>query len=66
MDISKTAIEKAKRKSQQIGVSIDFRVGNALNLPFENEEFDFILDMGYFHHIRPEDRKQFIEGILRI
>ncbi len=66
IDISTAAIEYAKKKAEQAGVKIDFRVQNFLNLPFEDEEFDFVFDMGCFHHVKVEDRLTFIKGVYRV
>ncbi len=65
-DISKSAIAQARRKARDAGVDIRFCVGTALDLPFETDEFDFVFDMGCFHHILPQDRETFIQGILRV
>lgn len=45
---------------------IQFDVGNSVSLPYDDEKFDFILDMGCFHHILPGDRESFISGIKRV
>jgi len=65
-DISKSAVARARRKARNAGVEIRFCVGTALDLPFENHEFDFVFDMGCFHHILPADRERFIRGIHRV
>jgi 2-polyprenyl-3-methyl-5-hydroxy-6-metoxy-1,4-benzoquinol methylase len=41
IDISSKAIEYAKKKAEQANVKIDFMAQNFLDLPFEDEEFDF-------------------------
>jgi len=66
LDISSQAIKYARQKARKAGVKIRFIVGNALDFRFEDEEFDFIFDMGCFHHILIEDREEFIEGLCRI
>jgi len=66
LDISSQAIKYARQKARKAGVKIRFIVGNALDFPFEDEEFDFVFDMGCFHHILIEDREKFIEGLCRI
>jgi len=64
IDISSKAIEYAKEKAGK--ARIQFQVQNFLNLPFEDEEFDFIFDMGCFHHVKVEDRNTFIRGVHRV
>lgn len=66
MDISPKAIEYAKRKAQKANVKIRLLVENFLNLPFEDEEFDFVFDMGCFHHVKANDRSTFIRGVHRV
>jgi ubiquinone/menaquinone biosynthesis C-methylase UbiE len=43
LDISHTFVEIARRKAAEAGVHIDFRQGNASNLPFASNTFDFLL-----------------------
>jgi ubiquinone/menaquinone biosynthesis C-methylase UbiE len=43
LDISHTFVEIARRNSAEAGVDVDFRHGNAANMPFENKSFDFLL-----------------------
>lgn len=66
LDISHKAIEYGKQKAQEARVKIKWIVGNALEFPFEDGEFDFVFDMGCFHSIHPEDRERFINGLCRI
>jgi ubiquinone/menaquinone biosynthesis C-methylase UbiE len=66
IDISSKAIEYAKKKAQQAKVKINFMAQNFINLPFEDEEFDFVFDMGCFHHVEVEDRTKFIKGVHRV
>jgi len=56
IDRAPKAIEIAKEKARNAGVKIRFIVGNAVHLPFDDEEFEFIFDTSCFHHILPEDR----------
>jgi len=66
IDISPTAIKYAKKKAEQARVKIDLRVQNFLDLPFDDEEFDFVFDMGCFHHVKAKDRRTFIGGVHRV
>jgi len=41
-------------------------VCNFVELPFANEEFDFVFDMGCFHHAKSKDRNRYITGVHRV
>jgi ubiquinone/menaquinone biosynthesis C-methylase UbiE len=43
LDISKSFVEIAHRNAKQEHVEADFRLGNASQMPFEDESFDFLL-----------------------
>jgi ubiquinone/menaquinone biosynthesis C-methylase UbiE len=43
LDISKTFVEIAQTNARQAGVEIDFRLGSALHMPFDDNTFDFIV-----------------------
>lgn len=66
IDISFKAIEYAKEKAEKANVKIQFQVENFLNIPFEDQEFDFVFDMGCFHHVKVKDRSAFIRGVHRV
>jgi ubiquinone/menaquinone biosynthesis C-methylase UbiE len=66
IDISKTALEIAKKKAQQAKVNIDFLMESFINLSFSDSKFYFVFDMGCFHHVHIEDRAKFIEGVHRV
>ena len=66
IDISETAIQIAKDKAEKEKVSIDFKVGSVLNLPFASNVFRFVNDRGCFHAIEPKDREKFVSEINRV
>lgn len=66
IDISSKAVEHAKQKAVKAKAKIQFQVENFLKLPFENKEFDFVFDMGCFHHVKVKDRDTFIKGVHRV
>ena len=43
IDISQTFVEIARRNAMAAGVEVDFRRGDAANMPFDPESFDFLL-----------------------
>ena len=50
LDISETMVEIAKRNAQEAGVEVKFQLGNATNMPFEDNTFDFVVSSGSLHH----------------
>jgi ubiquinone/menaquinone biosynthesis C-methylase UbiE len=48
MDLSFAFVEIGKQNAQEAGVEIEFCQGNVSNMPFKNEEFDFIFNRAAF------------------
>ena len=61
-DISKNAIEKARKLSKDV----NFVVDDILNSSFADDSFDFILDRGCFHVFEHSLRKDYLKQIKRI
>jgi ubiquinone/menaquinone biosynthesis C-methylase UbiE len=61
-DISQSAIEKAKKLSNEI----NFLVDDVLNSKLPDKKFDFILDRGIFHIFEISQRSQYVKQIKRI
>lgn len=66
IDISITAIGYAKQKASKAKADIGFVNGSFVDLAFADEVFDFVFDMGCFHHVAVEQRDAFIEGVHRV
>lgn len=66
VDLSSQAVEFRKKEAKREKIPITLTDENFLELPFEDEKFDFIYDMGCFHHIRPEYRIPFIKRVTRV
>ena len=43
LDISKSFVEIAQTKAREARVQVDFRHGNAADMPFANESFEFVI-----------------------
>ena len=48
LEISKTFIEIAQENAKQADVTVDFRHGNASDMPFDEKTFDFIICVAAF------------------
>jgi ubiquinone/menaquinone biosynthesis C-methylase UbiE len=66
IDISRKAIAYAKDKAGHANVKIDFMIQSFVDLSFKDEKFDFVFDMGCFHHVEIVDRPKFITGVHRV
>jgi ubiquinone/menaquinone biosynthesis C-methylase UbiE len=66
IDISKQALKLAKQKARRAKAEVKFVLANFVTLPFKDAAYDFVFDMGCFHHVEVEDRPEFIHGIRRV
>jgi ubiquinone/menaquinone biosynthesis C-methylase UbiE len=66
VDLSPNALEIAKKRSADAGVTVIFLQGSALDLPVADQSIDFINDRGCFHVIQAEDRPQYAKEVLRV
>ena len=48
LDISKTFVEIARAHAEDESVDVNFRHGNASNMPFDDESFDFVICVAAF------------------
>lgn len=63
LDAAPLAIEKAKAKATERGLSATFVVGDALNLESLGKKFDTITDSGLFHVFTDEQRVLFVKSL---
>lgn len=48
LDISRTFVEIARQNAREAGVSVDFRLGDAVCMPYEAESFDLVVCQAAF------------------
>jgi ubiquinone/menaquinone biosynthesis C-methylase UbiE len=66
VDISKTFVEIEQANAKEAGVEIDFRQGDAANLPFEDGCFDFVICTAAFKNFtRPVQALREMYRVLR-
>jgi cyclopropane fatty-acyl-phospholipid synthase-like methyltransferase len=65
LDAAPTAIDAARRKARDRGLTARFLVWDALRLAELGDrfEFDTVLDSGLFHVFADEDRPRFVDGL---
>jgi ubiquinone/menaquinone biosynthesis C-methylase UbiE len=66
IDLSPTAIESARAKAGQRGISAHFEVGDALRLDLADSSIDTIIDSGLFHVFSDDDRPRYVASIARV
>jgi len=66
IDISEKAIKYAKENAKKENINIRFIAMDIFDLPKLNEKFDFVLEWAIMHHIKFEDRKEYVKIINNI
>ena len=66
VDGAPTAIKKARAKAKRRGLNASFEVGDALNLPTPERQFDTVIDSGLFHVFSDDERPRFRESLGRV
>ena len=66
IDLVPRAIEMAKGKSRDRGISAEFRVADALALPRLRRSFDVVIDSGLFHTFADEERPVYLSGVASV
>ncbi|MDQ1748425.1 MAG: hypothetical protein QOD07_2688 [Frankiaceae bacterium] len=60
VDMSPTAIERARAKAESRGLSVRFEAGDLLSLPLPAAAFDTVLDSGVFHSFDDAERPRYV------
>ena len=63
VDAAATAIDAARGKARDRGLTARFIVWDALRLAALGELFDTVLDSGLFHVFQDDDRPRFVDGL---
>ena len=66
VDTSYEALKIARQRSAAAGIAVDWRRGDALDLPLEDRSVDFVTDRGCFHVIDPDVRPAFARELDRV
>ena len=65
-DISEDSIKKTEKWAKEEGLEFDYKVGDMLDLPYENEQFDCMLGYNVITHTDTEGIKKVIKEIHRV
>ena len=63
VDVAELAIERARAKAHQRGISAMFEVGDVLHLDRLRRQFDVITDSGVFHVFDDEERPVYVSSL---
>jgi 2-polyprenyl-3-methyl-5-hydroxy-6-metoxy-1,4-benzoquinol methylase len=63
VDIAEVAIERARAKAEERGISATFQVGDVLQLAQLGRQFDVITDSGVFHVFDDEQRPVYVNSL---
>jgi 2-polyprenyl-3-methyl-5-hydroxy-6-metoxy-1,4-benzoquinol methylase len=66
VDLSSLAIDQAKARAAQAGVSVHFVAGDLLDPPEVGGPFDFFFDRGCYHVVRRIDVQLFLQTLANI
>jgi len=68
IDYVKEVVDKANKKLKSEGMlkQARFVVGNALDIPFADNTFQLVTDIGTFQHIEQERWPQYVKEVVRI
>lgn len=66
VDLSPAAIEKARAKAAQRGLTAEFEAGDLLTVSLPEAAYDTVLDSGVFHSFDDEERARYAGVLTRI
>ncbi|HEV2231002.1 MAG TPA: class I SAM-dependent methyltransferase [Thermoplasmata archaeon] len=66
IDLAPGAVRAADQRARRARLSIDFRVGDALQLPFPKGRFDGAIDVGCFHTLPIDLRADYARELARV
>lgn len=66
VDISATAIGRARGKAAERGLSVRFEVASALSLADLGTTFDTVIDSGLFHVFGDDDRSRYVASLASV
>lgn len=65
-DLSENALERTRKWAEEEALSFDYRQGDMLELPYEDESFDCLLSVNVISHTDTRGLKKVVEGIERV
>jgi ubiquinone/menaquinone biosynthesis C-methylase UbiE len=66
LDADRAILARAKKKSKEAGVKVDFQPGLSTELPYDDRSFDVVVSTLFFHHLTDEAKADTAEEIKRV
>jgi SAM-dependent methyltransferase len=66
IDASQAALDLARKRARDAGVVVEWRLGEATDLPLKSDSVDFALDRGCFHVIARRRRPLYAAEVARV
>ena len=66
IDASPTAVEIARRKARERGITAEFAIADALHLVGMNRTFQTVIDCGLFHTFDADERRQYLASLATV
>lgn len=66
IDISMTAIEKARAKAEHVGVAVDFQAGDVLTASLPSKAYDLVYDRGCLQHLAADQHEAYRKLLIRV
>lgn len=66
LDFSPAALELAKQRAGERGVTVTWIEGDVLDLPIADASIDLVTDHGWLHHVRAEDQPSYAREVARV
>jgi len=65
-DLSEVSIKRTKEYAEQVGVKVDLRVGDMLNLPYRDDSFDCIYCRNVISHTDTAGMRKIVSELKRV
>lgn len=66
LDADPKSLDRARRKAERAGVSMQLDRGLAQDLPYPDASFERVLSAFMFHHLRPEEKRRTLREVRRV
>jgi tRNA (uracil-5-)-methyltransferase TRM9 len=66
VDFSKEMLDNAKTMFKKRKLNAEFKIGDLVKIPFENEFFDYVICVASFHHLNKKEQIECLKEIKRV